>query len=175
VGQITSHLIGLYNANNINAAITIGNYFGVSNQEIQQAIASYVPENNRSQLLHKNTNKIILDAYNANPSSMTVAIENFIQLDKSNKIVILGDMFELGDESLAEHNNIIDLLSKENEIACYFVGKDFYQNKKEFSHFNFLETFDELSEVIKQNRPENKMILIKGSRGMALERILNFI
>jgi UDP-N-acetylmuramoyl-tripeptide--D-alanyl-D-alanine ligase len=106
---------------------------------------------------------------------MTVAIENFIQLDKSNKIVILGDMFELGDESLAEHNNIIDLLSKENEIACYFVGKDFYQNKKEFSHFNFLETFDELSEVIKQNRPENKMILIKGSRGMALERILNFI
>jgi UDP-N-acetylmuramoyl-tripeptide--D-alanyl-D-alanine ligase len=175
VGQITSHLIGLYNANNINAAITIGNYFGVSNQEIQQAIASYVPENNRSQLLHKNTNEIILDAYNANPSSMTVAIENFIQLDKSNKIVILGDMFELGDESIAEHNNIIDLLSKENEIACYFVGKDFYQNKKEFSHFKFLETFDELSEVIKQNRPENKMILIKGSRGMALERILNFI
>src|SRR6478609_847184 len=93
---VSTHLIGLYNANNINAAIAIGTYFGVEKSDIKQALESYVPENNRSQLISKDTNEIILDAYNANPSSMKVAIENFILLDKKNKIVFLGDMFELG-------------------------------------------------------------------------------
>ena len=91
--EIKSHLIGLYNANNINAAITIGNHFGVSIQHIKEAIESYIPDNNRSQMIVKGTNEIILDAYNANPSSMAVALENFIQLDKSNKVIIIGDMF----------------------------------------------------------------------------------
>ena len=93
---IISHLIGLYNANNIIAALTIGKYFGVSDTEIKEALEFYIPENNRSQLMTKGTNQIILDAYNANPSSMAVAIENFLQLDSSSKIMILGDMFELG-------------------------------------------------------------------------------
>lgn len=173
--HIMSHLIGLYNANNINAAITIGKYFDVSDIDIKAAIEAYIPENNRSQLLRKNSNEIILDAYNANPSSMEVAIENFIQLEKPNKIAILGDMFELGAESLAEHKNIVDLLSKEEMTICYFIGKDFYHNKMEKNNFHFYESFESFSVALKENKFENKMILIKGSRGMALERTLDFL
>ncbi|MET0759338.1 MAG: UDP-N-acetylmuramoyl-tripeptide--D-alanyl-D-alanine ligase [Flavobacterium sp.] len=173
--HIVSHLIGLYNGNNINAAITIGKYFKVAGSDIKIAIEGFVPQNNRSQLLHKNTNEIILDAYNANPSSMAVAIENFIQLDKSNKIAILGDMFELGTESLAEHKSIVDLLSKEEKTTCYFIGKDFYHNKIEKGNFHFYESFEDFSKALKENKFENKMILIKGSRGMALERTLELL
>jgi UDP-N-acetylmuramoyl-tripeptide--D-alanyl-D-alanine ligase len=172
---ISSHLIGLYNSNNINAAITIGTYFGVEEEAIKDALESYIPENNRSQLLTKGTNQIILDAYNANPSSMAVAIENFVQLDHPNKIAVLGDMFELGTESLEEHKNIISWLSKEEKTICYFIGKDFYHNKMEKNNFHFYESFEQFSEVLQQNKFEDKMILIKGSRGMALERTLNFI
>lgn len=172
---ISSHLIGLYNSNNINAAITIGKYFEVDDVAIKEALESYIPENNRSQLLTKGTNQIILDAYNANPSSMAVAIENFIQLDKLNKIAILGDMFELGAESLAEHKSIVNLLSEEEKTICYFIGKDFYHNKMDKNNFYFFESFEQFTEVLKQNKFEDQMILIKGSRGMALERTLNFI
>jgi UDP-N-acetylmuramoyl-tripeptide--D-alanyl-D-alanine ligase len=172
---IHSHLIGLYNANNINAAIAIGNYFGVSNNAIKEAIENYIPENNRSQLMQKESNEIILDAYNANPSSMTVAIANFVQLDKKDKIVILGDMFELGNESLKEHKAIVDLLLNEIKIDCFFIGKDFYKNKIDREHFYFYETFELFVKEIKQLSFQNKIILIKGSRGMALERILDFI
>jgi len=173
--QIKSNLIGLYNANNINAAITIGKYFKVSDQEIKEAIESYVPENNRSQMLVKNSNEIILDAYNANPSSMEVAIKNFLQLDKGNKVAILGDMFELGEESLSEHKNIIALLEKESEVKTYFVGSHFYANKIESEFINFFENFESFSDFIKEEKLENKMILIKGSRGMALERALELL
>ena len=107
---VKSNLIGLYNANNISAAIAIGSYFSVENVAIKEAIESYIPENNRSQLLTKNSNEIILDAYNANPSSMLVALQNFLQLEKSNKVIIIGDMFELGEESLTEHQSIINYL-----------------------------------------------------------------
>ncbi|HKO78675.1 MAG TPA: UDP-N-acetylmuramoyl-tripeptide--D-alanyl-D-alanine ligase, partial [Flavobacterium sp.] len=172
--SISTHLIGLYNANNINAAIAIGTYFGVEENDIKQALESYVPENNRSQLMSKGTNEIILDAYNANPSSMKVAIENFILLGKENKIVFLGDMFELGDESLLEHKGVVDLLMNQNDIVCYFIGKDFYQNKINQSNFFFFENFDSFSDSIKSRKFENNMILIKGSRGMALERTLEF-
>lgn len=172
---ITTHLIGLYNANNINAAIAIGTYFKVTVSDIKSALEGYVPENNRSQLMSKGTNEIILDAYNANPSSMKVAIENFILLDKKNKIVFLGDMFELGAESLSEHKGVVDLLLNQKDIICYFVGKDFYQNKVNQSNFYFFENFDAFSGFIKNKNFENNMILIKGSRGMALERTLEFI
>lgn len=173
--SISTHLIGLYNANNINAAIAIGAYFGVGGSDIKQALESYIPENNRSQLMSKGTNEIILDAYNANPSSMKVAIENFILLDKKNKIVFLGDMFELGEESLLEHKGVVDLLTNQNDISCYFIGKDFYQNKTKQSNFFFFENFEAFSDSIKNKKFENNMMLIKGSRGMALERTLEFI
>jgi UDP-N-acetylmuramoyl-tripeptide--D-alanyl-D-alanine ligase len=173
--QVKSHLIGLYNANNINAAVTIGNYFGISNNEIKEAIEGYIPENNRSQLIVKNTNEIILDAYNANPSSMKVALENFIQLDKNYKVIIIGDMFELGSESLKEHQLIVKMLENESNLDCYFIGKDFYSIKVDYSHFKFYKSFDDLAEFIKNTPIRNKSILIKGSRGMALERTLEFL
>lgn len=173
--ELQSHLIGLYNANNINAAIAIGHYFNVSDEAIKRAIENYIPENNRSQLLFKNDNEIILDAYNANPSSMAVAIENFQQLNKDNKIMILGDMFELGNESQSEHKKIVNLLSQQNQAMCYFVGKDFYQNRIEYPFLKFFETFDELNSEVKKQDFKDKMILIKGSRGMALERVLESI
>jgi UDP-N-acetylmuramoyl-tripeptide--D-alanyl-D-alanine ligase len=173
--EVHSNLIGLYNANNINAAIAIGKYFGVANEDIKQALESYVPENNRSQLIHRNSNEIILDAYNANPSSMAVAISNFIQLEKGNKIVILGDMFELGEDSSNEHKIVIESLINFKDIQCFFVGKDFYHTKIEREHFHFYETFDSFSNDFKQHHFHNKIILIKGSRGMALERTLELI
>lgn len=172
---IKSHLIGLYNANNINAALAIGKYFEVDDISIKEALEGYVPENNRSQLLTKGTNQIILDAYNANPSSMGVAIENFIQLDNTNKIVILGDMFELGQESQQEHKSIITKLLNEDKVKCYFVGHAFYANRVENSNFSFYDTFEALSDRLKETKIENSIILIKGSRGMALERVLDFL
>jgi UDP-N-acetylmuramoyl-tripeptide--D-alanyl-D-alanine ligase len=168
-------LIGLYNANNINAAITIGKHFKVDDAAIKQAIEGYIPENNRSQLLTKGTNEIILDAYNANPSSMAVAIENFVQLDKANKMMILGDMFELGPESWGEHHSIVNLLAEKAHGTVYLIGKDFYANRTDRSGFSFFETFDQMAQAIKAHPPKNTMMLIKGSRGMALERVLELL
>jgi UDP-N-acetylmuramoyl-tripeptide--D-alanyl-D-alanine ligase len=173
--EIKSHLIGLYNANNINAAITIGKYFGVSEQGIKEAIECYIPENNRSQLVSKNSNEIILDAYNANPSSMLVALENFIQLKNKNKIIILGDMFELGDESIKEHKLLVEYLKNTDTITCIFIGKDFYVNKNEKENHNFFKDFESFTAFLKENTFSNTLLLIKGSRGMALERTLEFI
>jgi UDP-N-acetylmuramoyl-tripeptide--D-alanyl-D-alanine ligase len=172
---INSHLIGIYNANNINAAITTGNYFKVSDEQIKEAIENYIPENNRSQLIQKNGNEIILDAYNANPSSMSAAITNFIQLEKNHKIAILGDMFELGEESLLEHKKIIDLLISETDITTFFIGKDFYANQVQNSHIKFFENFENFATFFNVNQPKESLILIKGSRGMALERTLELI
>ncbi|MFV5698862.1 UDP-N-acetylmuramoyl-tripeptide--D-alanyl-D-alanine ligase [Flavobacterium sp. ZT3R17] len=174
-GTVVSHLIGLYNANNINAALTIGKYFEVEDNAIKEALESYIPDNNRSQLLTKGTNQIILDAYNANPSSMSVAIENFIQLDNAKKIMILGDMFELGQESQQEHRELVTKLSDEEKINCYFIGKAFYDNKVDKINFWFYETFENFSDHLKEIKIENSTILIKGSRGMALERTLDFL
>ncbi|PZR19787.1 MAG: UDP-N-acetylmuramoyl-tripeptide--D-alanyl-D-alanine ligase [Flavobacterium psychrophilum] len=175
--DIKSHLIGIYNATNISAAITIGHHFKVSDQKIKEAIEGYIPSNNRSQLLEKNSNKIILDAYNANPSSMQAAITNFLQLDTedSYKIAVLGDMFELGKESYQEHSKIVQSLVNEEGIEVYFVGKDFYHNQVTLPHLHFYDSFDSFKESFSNLKPQNKTILIKGSRGMALERTLDFI
>jgi UDP-N-acetylmuramoyl-tripeptide--D-alanyl-D-alanine ligase len=172
---INSNLIGLYNANNINAAIAIGNYFKVAAIDIKRAIENYIPENNRSQLIQKNGNEIILDAYNANPSSMNAALTNFIQLEQTNKIALLGDMFELGTESPEEHAKIIELLASQSQITTYFVGNDFYNNQINQPHLKFFKTFEDFSGFLKSNIPSKSLILIKGSRGMALERTLDFI
>jgi UDP-N-acetylmuramoyl-tripeptide--D-alanyl-D-alanine ligase len=171
---VNSHLIGLYNANNINAAIAIGQYFKVDDLAIKDALEGYVPENNRSQLLNKGSNQIILDAYNANPSSMAVAIDNFLQLDTNRKILILGDMFELGGESVEEHRTIVSSLSSAYECTCYLIGSDFYSTRTEEKHLKFFKSFDNFSNYFKGLTIENSTLLIKGSRGMALERTLDF-
>lgn len=172
---VLSNLIGLYNANNINAAITIGKFFNIEDTIIKKAIEKYSPNNNRSQILVKNSNKIILDAYNANPSSMEVALQNFNQLTEQNKIAILGDMFELGNESSFEHKKLIESQQNNSNSLFYFVGKEFSKNKIESSNSTFFETFEELKEHLIKNPIQNAFILIKGSRGMVLERVLEFI
>lgn len=172
--DIKSNLIGIYNATNISAAITIGLHFKISESKIKDAIESYIPANNRSQLLEKNTNKIILDAYNANPSSMQAAIKNFLDLE-GHKIAILGDMFELGSESLEEHHKIVDSLLHKKDIEVYFIGKDFYTNKIENPHLHFYSGYDEFKNYFSNLKPTNMTLLIKGSRGMALERTLDIL
>lgn len=173
--EINSHLIGIYNANNINAALTIGTYFNVEPHAMKEAIENYIPSNNRSQLTEKNGNQIILDAYNANPSSMAAAIENFVQLDEEPKIAVLGDMFELGKESLEEHKKIVQLLVNQPKIETYFIGKDFFSNKTDCPNLHFYDSFETFSTAFEKSNPIGKIILIKGSRGMALERTLEII
>ncbi|TRW25326.1 UDP-N-acetylmuramoyl-tripeptide--D-alanyl-D-alanine ligase [Flavobacterium zepuense] len=173
--HIQSHLIGIYNAANISAAIAIGHYFKVPDDLIKEAIEGYIPANNRSQLLEKDSNSIILDAYNANPSSMAAAINNFIQLGHPGKVAILGDMFELGPESLYEHKKVVELLIDEKEIEVHFIGPDFYSNIVDESNIHFHKSFDDFKQYMQGVKYINKNILIKGSRGMALERTLDLI
>lgn len=172
---INSHLIGLYNANNINAAVAIGKLLNVSNDKIKAGVEGYIPENNRSQLLTKNGYEIILDAYNANPSSMQAALTNFFQLEQNPKTAVLADMFELGEESKNEHHKLVDLCSKEDTISFYLIGKDFYSNKIQQSNLHFFETFEDFKEAIKNNNLTKGLLLIKGSRGMSLERTLDYL
>ena len=169
---IQSNLIGKYNDPNITAAITIGHYFKVHDEAIKKAIENYFPQNNRSQIIQSKENKIILDAYNANPTSMEVALESFAFLKANSKTVILGDMFELGKNSLQEHQTIADLAFKLNFDAVYFVGENFYQIKAKSHQF---KTFDDLKNFLITNPPKEQTILIKGSRGMSLERLLEVI
>ncbi len=170
--EVTSNLIGEYNYANIVAAITIGNYFEIEGNKINKAIEGYVPTNNRSQIIKKENNHIILDAYNANPSSMKVALENFSKIEEKNKTVILGDMFELGEDSLREHQVITDLADSFSFSNTLFVGENFFKSTTKNEQF---KTFEDLKEYIIKKPLENQSILIKGSRGMKLERILDFI
>ena len=168
--EINSQLIGTYNAKNIAAAICIGKYFKIPVKAIKEAIESYQPTNNRSQIINQNSNQIILDAYNANPTSMKAALENLEAIPAKNKIAILGDMFEVGNTSAEEHQIIIDLLEKLEFSNMMVCGKNFYQTStQEVSKF---ENFEDLKNYIQRNNFEDATILIKGSRGMALERIL---
>jgi len=170
---IKSNLIGAYNFHNCCAAIIIGKFFNVELPEIKIALEKYTPENNRSQIIKKNGHYIILDAYNANPSSMKVAIENFNSLEKTNKVLILGDMFELGNSAEEEHQAITDLTKTLQFENILFVGENFYRTQTSSIK---LRNFDDLkSFLIANSPPSNSSILIKGSRGMALERTLEYI
>lgn len=168
---IASQLIGSYNFTNSAAAILIGKYFKIALADIKSAIESYVPENNRSQLLKRNGHIIILDAYNANPTSMEAALKNFETLPERPKIAFLGDMFELGDTARNEHQTIADLAEKIGLEDIYFIGKNFHDVNTSFKKF---ETLDSATSYLKKNAlPEKSHILIKGSRGMTLERLLD--
>ncbi|MEH6620917.1 UDP-N-acetylmuramoyl-tripeptide--D-alanyl-D-alanine ligase [Maribacter arcticus] len=170
---IKSNLIGAYNFHNCCAAIIIGKFFNVELPEIKTALEKYTPENNRSQIIKKNGHYIILDAYNANPSSMKVAIENFNSLEKTNKVLILGDMFELGNSAEEEHQAITDLTKTLQFENVLFVGENFYRTQTSSIK---LKNFEELKAHLSQNNLQaNSTILIKGSRGMALERTLEYI
>jgi len=173
--KIQSQLIGEYNFNNISAAICIANNFNVNDQEIKNAIENYLPTNNRSQIITKGTNNIILDAYNANPTSMHAAISNFDNLDDKLKIAILGDMFELGDEAEKEHQNIADLASTLHFDKVILIGENFYKTKITSSKTMAYNSFENFKNEFKISELENATLLIKGSRGMALERVLDLL
>ena len=170
---IQSHLVGEYNYNNIAVAVTIGKHFGISLANIKSAIENYVPKNNRSEILKKGSNTIILDAYNANPSSMEVALKSFAKAEGAQKIVILGDMFELGEDSVKEHQAIADLTIALGFNQSYFIGEHFAQIKTSGQQFS---TFEDFAEFMKANTTlSDASILIKGSRGMKLERTLELL
>ncbi|MGC6413359.1 MAG: UDP-N-acetylmuramoyl-tripeptide--D-alanyl-D-alanine ligase, partial [Bacteroidia bacterium] len=170
---IQSHLVGAYNYNNIAIAVTIGKHFGISLENIKSAIENYIPKNNRSEILKKGSNTIILDAYNANPSSMEVALKSFAKSEGKTKIVILGDMFELGEDSAKEHQTIAELAISLGFHESYFVGEHFTGIKTTGHQFSSFEDFSEY--LRKQNPWSNASILIKGSRGMKLERTLDIL
>lgn len=170
---IESNLIGKYNYNNIAVAVAVGNYFKIPETDIKNAIKDYIPVNNRSQIIQKGTNKIILDAYNANPSSMQAALENFAQLKDTNKIVFLGDMFEMGKDSNLEHQKIADLVTSYNFSAVHLIGKAFSTTKVKNAFVS--ESFESFKNSTNYSNINNATILIKGSRGMSLERLLDLL
>ena len=172
---INSMLIGKYNFSNISAAIAFGNYFKIDDLDIKAAIETYNPENNRSQIIEKGANKIVLDAYNANPSSMKAALESFSNLKAEHKIVILGDMFELGQDAKKEHQAITEYAEQLNIDKIYLVGENFYKINTASNKVKLYKTFEDLKTALKETKTNNHSILIKGSRGMALERVLELL
>jgi UDP-N-acetylmuramoyl-tripeptide--D-alanyl-D-alanine ligase len=167
-----TNLYGEYNFENVLAAVCIGHHFGVSTDNIGKAISSFIPENNRSQLILTGKNKLILDAYNANPSSMKAALANFHQTDAKSKMVILGDMMELGGESDKEHHEIIDLVRKLGFEKVVLVGKNF-KNAVADGKETCFETIDEAADWFLKNKISDMAILLKGSRKMQLEKLSN--
>lgn len=174
--EYETHLPGSYNFENIAASLAIGKYFGVSPELANEAVAEYNPDNNRSQIVEKGTNSILLDAYNANPSSMSASIQNFINLktDKK-KVVILGDMFELGEEAPAEHRLIGELVGKGDFDLVVLFGQ-LMANALEFlpNAFYFSDKFS-LHNWLIDKQLQDSYILIKGSRGVSLETVVQFL
>ena len=171
---IKSTIYGDYNFENICIAIAIGEYFEVDFKNIKQGIESYLPDNNRSQISVKNNNTIILDAYNANPTSMCLALKAFKKTNYKNKMIIVGDMFELGKDSNHYHQEIINRLEKINDCIIYIVG-EYFCNTKHSDRIKSFSTTKELINNLSKTNISNYSILIKGSRGMQLEKIIEFI
>lgn len=171
--MIESNLLGKYNYNNIAVAVAVGNHFNVAETDIKMAIESYIPTNNRSQIIQKGSNKIIMDAYNANPSSMQAALENFAQLKDENKVVFLGDMFELGKDSMAEHEKIANLVASYHFSKVFLIGKAFSATGAKNAFVS--ESYESFKNSTNYSNINNATILIKGSRGMALERLLDLL
>ena len=171
---ITSQLIGAYNNDNIAVAVTIGKYFKVSDEVIKTGIENYKPENNRSEIIQKGNTKIILDAYNANPTSMTAALENLKQLDAASTFLFLGDMFELGESAKEEHQAITNMAESYFENNIFLIGENFYQSEVNNSTLKF-NSFEDLADKLKALDLSDATVLVKGSRGMKLERIIEII
>jgi UDP-N-acetylmuramoyl-tripeptide--D-alanyl-D-alanine ligase len=169
---IKSNLIGGYNFTNICAGVVIGDFFDIPLNDIKQAIEEYLPTNNRSQLITKGNTQIILDAYNANPTSMMAALQHFNTIRGDSKMVFLGDMFELGETAQQEHQKIVDYLINSNIDEIYLIGSYFSKTKSRVKNIYQFTSFEALKKAFNDIIAEDTTILIKASRGMALERIL---
>lgn len=170
--HVQTQLIGEYNFDNALAAVAIGRFFGVEPAKIDQALTNYTPQNNRSQLKETEDNKLIIDAYNANPTSMMAALRNFKRMDVKHKVVILGDMKELGETSIEEHQKIVDFIDKCDFERVILIGDQFEQTEHSF------DAFPNVSEVIKlinEDKPKGCYILIKGSNSMKLGLIVEHL
>lgn len=169
IDTINTQLVGEYNLSNVLAAVAVGKYFNVPDDKIKMALENYIPSNNRSQLIKRGAATIILDAYNANPSSMKAAIENFAKMEGDKKILMLGGMMELGESSLAEHQSIISLVSQYDWESVVLVGGDYHQLDHPYLNF---ENAAEAKAWFSRQDLEGRSILIKGSRSMQMEKVL---
>lgn len=170
--SLKTQLAGAYNAENVLAAITIGKAFGLSMEQLKQGIENYTPTNNRSMWMDTGRNQLLVDAYNANPTSMAAAIENFHQMNLTQPALILGDMLELGEHTLAEHTRIVQLLHEKNFKRVFLVGKAFMQVHQDFPAYSSVE---ELYEVLAKNPLHEHYVLLKGSRGIRLEKLIHLL
>jgi UDP-N-acetylmuramoyl-tripeptide--D-alanyl-D-alanine ligase len=168
--HIASNLTGKFNGINILCAFAVAHEFGLTNDEIKKGIESYHPDNSRSQLKKTDKNTLILDAYNANPTSMLLAIENLAQVQTENKFFVLGDMLEMGTYAEAEHLNILKKV-QELKLQGIFVGKQFSEFKNQFT-YTFFEDSVQAKNFLLQKKIENNVVLIKGSRGIKLENTI---
>ena len=172
---VRSQLVGAYNATNILAALAVGEYFGVPRADAIAAIEGFVPDNNRSQMMRTAANTLIVDAYNANPSSMRAALENFAHVEAAHKLALLGDMRELGAESLAEHRKVLEQLATAQLDAC-LVGEEFQKALASFAdadrRISWFPSSEALAEHLQAHPVSGAMILVKGSRGIQMEKAI---
>lgn len=169
LANIATHLVGEYNLPNVLVAVTLGRYYKVPDSTIKAALENYLPSNSRSQLITWKGHKVILDAYNANPTSMRAAIENFARMEGDNKILLLGGMMELGEESLTEHEGIVALIQQYSWKAVVLVGGDYGKVQHPFLYF---ANATQAGEWLQQQSLDNAMLLVKGSRSMQMEKVL---
>lgn len=170
--EVQTQLIGEYNFPNALAAITIGTFFGVEADKINEALSNYTPQNNRSQLKKTADNTLIIDAYNANPTSMMAALENFNRMKVKHKMLILGDMRELGAESAAEHQKIVDFIKECEFEKVILVGNQFTAARHSYQTY---ANTQELIQALQNNTPKDHTILIKGSNGIRLSSIVDYL
>jgi UDP-N-acetylmuramoyl-tripeptide--D-alanyl-D-alanine ligase len=168
--EAKANLTGTYNFENILAAICIGHFFELTANQINTGLANYYPNNNRSQLTKTENNTVICDFYNANPSSMSAALNNLKALNATQKIAIIGDMFELGEEAPEQHEQIVKLATS-YALETLFIGSNFYAFKHKYPG-NYFSTPIEAAQYLKENQLKGQLVLLKGSRGMALEQLL---
>jgi len=172
--KVSTKLVGSYNFYNVVSAIAVGHYFGIDHRLINQSLAEFEPGPNRSQYTETADNRLIMDAYNANPDSMKAALQNFAGMKSGNKVVILGDMFELGEFSQAAHQEIVRELEESELEEVYLVGEEFYKQSGT-SCFRFFPDLDSFINYLEGHQLKGKLILLKGSRGMKLERLADYL
>lgn len=172
---VPTNLIGGYNFENVMVALCIGKYFGVDPDSANAAITGYSPDSMRSQMIEKGSNRIILDAYNANPSSMKAAIENLAAMKADKKVLMLGDMYELEGEAEKEHKAIGQLIREKKFDSVYLCGKLFKSALDVIPEAKFFETKNALTDELRKNPLKDSTILVKASRGIGLETVVEFL